>query len=357
MKHLVLIIIAVLTLCISCKGKSKTSTSNDNTHDSITEIYDSNSFEFLRKLGIEEESLIAKDDSLPAPSDRDYLLTTKEQGALLKGVITSDFNLSDTASVYLVSIRQINDNVVLCQYKYMFSDEDVLYIATYNTDGVLIDAMYAGNYWDKSDLVDNPSDSTELICAEHTLIYFIADHEFTYNYEYKEIEHNINTDEYTATYSETVSMCCNIERNGKIVITSPEAETHEEGVFRLWSGSDSKEEWDQVRKIQTLTRYPYSDETVLEQWDSLGNSVDAATAESFIFNFFNYVFMPQPEKVLRYIYENRDYKSLSLTMPLGFYYTYTPQSRKNIDSVIARLDNPAMRAYYKRMTELWLSND
>lgn len=206
-------------------------------------------------------------------------------------------------------------------------------------------------------LLDNPSDSTELICAEHTLIYFIADHEFTYNYEYKEIEHNINTDEDTTTYSETVSMCCNIERNGKIVITSPEAETYEEGVFRLWSGSDSKEEWDQVRKIQILTRYPYSDETVLEQWDSLGNSVDAATAESFIFNFFNYVFMPQPEKVLRYIYENRDYKSLSLTMPLGFHYTYTPQSRKNIDAAIARLDNPAMRAYYKRMTELWLSKD
>jgi len=357
MKNLLLIIIALSTLCISCKGKGTTSASNDNKHDSITEIYDSKSFEFLRKLGIEEESLIAKDDSLPTPSDRDYLLTTKEQGALLKGVITSDFNLSDTASVYLVSVRQINDNVVLCQYKYLFSDLEDVYIATYNTDGVLIDAMYAGNCWDKSDLVDNPSDSRELICAEHTLIYFIADHEFTYNQEYKEIEHNINTDEDTATYSEMVSMCCNIERNGKIVITSPEAETHEEGVFRLWSGSDSKEEWDLNGKIQTLTRYPYSDESVLDKWDSLGNSVDGATAESFVFNFFNYVFMPQPEKVLKYIYENREYKSLSLTMPLGFYYTYTPQSRKNIDAAIARLDNPAMLAYYREMTELWLSND
>lgn len=218
MKYLLLIIIALLTLCISCKGKSNTSPSNDNKHDSITEINDSKSFEFLRKLGIEEESLIAKDDSLPAPSDRDYLLTAKEQGALLKGVITSNFNLSDTASAYLVSVRQINDNVVLCQYKYLFSDLEDVYIATYNTDGVLIDAMYAGNCWDKSDLIDNPSDSTELICAEHTLIYFIADHEFTYNYEYKEIEHNINTDEDTATYSKTVSMCCNIEMNGKIVI-------------------------------------------------------------------------------------------------------------------------------------------
>ena len=188
MKYLLLIIIALLTLCISCKGKSNTSPSNDNKHDSITEINDSKSFEFLRKLGIEEESLIAKDDSLPAPSDRDYLLTAKEQGALLKGVITSNFNLSDTASAYLVSVRQINDNVVLCQYKYLFSDLEDVYIATYNTDGVLIDAMYAGNCWDKSDLIDNPSDSTELICAEHTLIYFIADHEFTYNYEYKEID-------------------------------------------------------------------------------------------------------------------------------------------------------------------------
>ena len=356
---ILMILIAVLTLCISCKGKGTTSASNDNKHDSITEIYDSKSFEFLRKLGIEEELLIAKDDSLPAPSGSDYLLTTKEQGALLKGVITSDFNMSDTASVYLVSVRQINDDVVLCQYKYLFSDIEDVYIATYKFDGTFIDAMYAGNCWDKLDLVDNPSDPTELICAEHTLIYFIADHEFTYNQEYKEIEHNINTDEDTAIYSKTVSMCCNIERNGKIVITSSEdeAETYEEVVFRRWTGSDSKKEWDHMGKIQTLTRYPYSDETVLEQWDSLGNSVDAATAESFIFNFFNYVFMPQPEKVLRYIYENRDYKSLSLTMPLGFYYTYTSQSRKNIDAAIAKLDNPAMRAYYKEMTELWLSND
>ena len=187
MKKLLLIIIALSTLCISCKGKGTTSASNDNKHDSITEINDSKSFEFLRKLGIEEESLIAKDDSLPAPSDRDYLLTAKEQGALLKGVITSDFNLSDTASVYLVSVRQITDNVVLCQYKYLFSDIEDVYIATYNFDGTFIDAMYAGNCWDKSDLLDNPSDSTELICAEHTLIYFITDHEFTYNYEYKEI--------------------------------------------------------------------------------------------------------------------------------------------------------------------------
>ena len=357
MKHILLIITAILILCVSCRGKGSASASSDTRHDSIAAIDDNRHFEFLRKLGIEYESLIAKEDSLPAPSDRDFLLATPEQCSLLRGVITSDFTLSDTASAYLVSVRQITDNVILCQYKYLFSDAEDVYIATYDADGHLIDAMFTGNDWDKSDLLDNPSDSTELICVDHTLVYFIGDHEFTYNHEYKEIEHNVNTDKDTTTYSETVSMCCNIERNGKIVITSPEAETYKEGVFRPWSGSDSKEEWDQVRKIQTLTRYPYSDETVLEQWDSLGNSVDAATVESFIFNFFNYVFMPQPEKVLKWVYDNRDYKSLSLTMPLGFYYRYTPQSRKIIDEAIARFDTTAIQTYYTEMTELWITND
>lgn len=355
MKHIFTIILTVFALCLSCKGKGAASASNANKPDSIKELSACNPFAFLEKRGIDYESLIAKDDSLPAPSDKDLPLTTKEQGVLLKGVIDADFEFSDTTSVYFVSVRQINDDVVLCQYKYLYSDMEDVYIATYNADGALIDAMYAGSCWNKSDLVDNPSDSTELIYTEHTLIYFIADHEFTYTYEYKEIEHNINSDKDTTTYSQIISMCCNIEQNGKIAITSPEVETYEEGVFRLWIGSGSKDEWEKIAKIQTLSRYPYSDETVLEKWDTLGVFVDGSVAESFVFHFFNYVFMPQPEKVLRYVYENRDYKSLSLTMPLGFYYTYSSQTRKVIDTAIAKLDSPAMRKYYKEMTELWVS--
>ena len=356
MKHILTIILTIFALCVSCKGKGAASAPNANKPDSIKELSVSNPFGFLDKLGINYESLIAKEDSLPAPSDKDLLLTTKEQGALLKGVIDADFDISDTTSVYLVSVRQINGDVVLCQYKYLYSDIEDVYIATYNADGALIDAMYSGSYWDKSDLADNPSDSTELISTEHTLIYFISDHEFTYTYNYKEIEHDINSDKDTTTYLQTISMCCNIEQNGKIAITSPEVEKYEEGVFRLWIGSGSKDEWEKIAKIQTLARYPYSDETVLEKWDSLGVFVDGSVAESFVFHFFNYVFMPQPEKVLRYVYENRDYKSLSLTMPLGFYYTYSPQTRKVIDTAIAKLDSPAMRKYYKEMTELWVSN-
>lgn len=357
MKHIFTIILTIFALCVSCKGKGAASASNVNNQDSIKEMSAGNPFVFLEKLGIDYESLIAKCDSLPAPSDKDLLLTTKKQGALLKGVIAADFEISDTTSVYLVSVRPINDDVVLCQYKYLYSDMGDVYIATYNTDGALIDAMYAGSCWDKSDLVDNPSDSTELIYAEHTLIYFIADHEFTYTYEYKEIEHNINSDKDTTTYSQIISMCCNIEQNGKITITSPEIETYEEGVFRLWIGSGSKDEWEKTAKIQTLSRHPYSDETVLVKWNSLGNEVDAAVAESFVLHFFNYVFIPQPEKVLKYVYENRDNKSLTLTRPLGFYYTYSPQTRKVIDTAIAKLDSPAMRKYYKEITELWSTND
>ena len=230
-----------------------------------------------------------------------------------------------------------------------------MYIATYDTDGHLIDAMFAGNDWDKSELAYNLTDSKELVSVDHTLVYFIGDHEFTHNHEYKEIEHNVNTDKDTTTYSQMASMTCNIEPNGKIDITMEDG--YEDGVFRLCCGSDCKKEWKLMNDMLSLSRYPYSDNKVLDQWNELGNMVDAASSESFVDHFFKYVFLPQPEKVLKWVYDNRDYKSLSLTMPLGFYYTYTPQSRKIIDEAIARLDNPAMQAYYKEMTELWITND
>lgn len=310
-------------------------------------------FEFLRKLGIEYESLIAKEDSLPAPSDRDLLLTTPEQCSLLRGVITPDFTSSDTASAYIVSIRQINENVILCQYKSLFSDTEDVYIATYDANGRLIDALFAGNDWDKSEFAYDLTDSTELVSVNHTLVYFIGDHEFTHNYEYKEIEHNVNTDKDTTTYSKMVSITFNIESNGKIDITMEDG--YEDGTFRSWRGSDSKKEWKLMNDILALTHYPYSDNIVLDRWNDLGNRVGAATSQSFDYNFFKYVFLPNPEKVLKWVYDNRDYKSLTLTRPLGFYYTYTPKSRKIIDDAIARLDNPAMQAYYKEMTELWIT--
>lgn len=355
MKQILLILTTILTLCVSCMGKGSASTSNGTHHDSIAAIDDNRPFEFLRKLGIEYESLIAKDDSLPTSSDRDFLLTTPEQCSLPRGVITSDVTPSDTASAYLVSVRQINDNVILCQYKYLFSDAEDVYIATYDTDGHLIDAMFTGNNWDKSEFAYNLTDSTELVSVDHTLVYFIGDHEFTYNNEYKEIEHNVNTDKDTTTYSQMASMTCNIEPNGKIDITMEDG--YEDGVFRLWRGSDSKKEWKLMNNMLSLTRYPYSDNKVLDRWDDLGNRVDAAPSESFDYHFFKYVFMPQPEKVLKWVYDNRDNKSLTLTRPLGFYYRYTPQSRKLIDDAIARLNKPAMQAYYKEMTELWITND
>ena len=353
MKQILLILTTILTLCISCRGKGSASTSNDTHHDSIAAIDDNRSFEFLRKLGIEYESLIAKDDSLPAPSDRDFLLTTYEQCSLLRGVITTNFTPSDTASAYIVSVRQITDNVILCQYKYLFSDAEDVYIATYDTDGQLIDALFVGNDWDKSDFAYNLTDSTELVYANHTLLYFIGDHEFTHNHEYKEIEHNVNTDKDTTTYSQMISMTYNIRQNGKIDITMEDG--YEDGISQLWNGANGKKEWNLNNDILTLTRYPYSDKKVLDRWDDLCNRFDAAPSESFDYHFFKYVFMPQPEKVLKWVYDNRDNKSLTLTRPLGFYYGYTPQSRKIIDDAIARLNNPAMQAYYKEMTELWIS--
>ncbi|PWB00896.1 hypothetical protein C5O23_11325 [Duncaniella muris] len=84
MKHILLIITAILILSVSCRGKGSASASSDSRHDSIVAIDGNRSFELLKKLGIEYESLIVKDDSLPAPSDRDFLLTTSEQCSFLR---------------------------------------------------------------------------------------------------------------------------------------------------------------------------------------------------------------------------------------------------------------------------------
>ncbi|MDE7385736.1 MAG: hypothetical protein K2N28_01210 [Muribaculaceae bacterium] len=353
MNRLHLIIILTLALCISCQGKRTASSAHEGVQDSIVATGVKNPFGFLEKLGIDYELLIANGDTLPTPFDSsDCLLTTKEQGALLKGVISSDFDISKDTLVYLVAVRQINDNVILCQYNHRRYFEDV-YIATYNTDGVLIDVLFAGELGNKSFGDRILSDSIELRIVRHNQIHFIGNHEFTLTREYKELEYDTKSDRDTITYNKTISLTYNIESDGKIKMTLPDAEVCEDGVFRLWDREDGKKEWDLMDEIYTLNLYSFSDEKALERWNIIGKKADGAPAESVEYYFFIYVFKPQPQRVLKWLYDNRDDESITLPMHLEFEYTQDPQSREIIDNAIAQIDDKAMRAYFKALTAEW----
>lgn len=359
MNKIFVTILMVFALCVSCRGKSSVSATENNEQDSIIALRAESPFDFLEELGIDYKSLISKDDSLPSPSGKDLLLTTKKQRALLNGVIGADFESSEASKIYLVSVRKIHEDVALCQYKYLNGRVEDVYIATYDSDGTLKDAMYLGNTRRILNHKTKLSDSTELISRESVLIYFIGDNEFTDTREYKETEHNIYSGKDTTTYVQTVSMVSNIGQNGRIVITTPvltdpKISVYEEGLFRR--DPNDKKGWNLMRKIRILTSFPYSDESVLEVWDSLGNEVDGYVAESFEGDFFNYVFRTNPQKVLRYIYENRDNESLSLTMPLRFNYTNFSETRKVIDTAISKVDNLEMVKYFNDMTQLWISD-
>ncbi|MDE6403299.1 MAG: hypothetical protein K2K86_05790, partial [Muribaculaceae bacterium] len=254
--------------------------------DSIVETGVKNPFGFLEKLGIDYEPLIANGGTLPAPSDKDCLLTTKGQGALLKGVISSYFDISKDTLVHLVAVRQITDDVILCQYNHRCSNYQEVYIATYNTAGVLIDALFAGELGDKSFVARNLSDSIELRIVRHNQIHFIGDHEFTLTHEYKETEPDADSGQYKTIYCKIISLTYNIESDGRIKTTLPEADVYEDGVFRRGRETWYKNEFDLMDEIYTLNLYPYSDEKALERWNSLGKIVDGAPAELFGYYFF-----------------------------------------------------------------------
>lgn len=248
----------------------------------------------------------------------------------------------------LVAVSAVNESITMCLYYIKSLDEPERYIATYDSTGKMIDALFIG-YGDEVER--KLSDSTVLKAADNVITMFIAPQEFTHSRHYEEIEHNVITNRDSVTYSKSSSMTYNIDMSGKIEVTMED--NYEEGRFRFWHDSEGKIEWNLYNEIQALLFYPYSDKNILKRWNELGNKVDGATAEAFKYYFFKYVFLPQSEKVLKWIYANRDSKSLSLTTPLEAYYNESPESKEVIDKAIADLDNPAIRAYCEDMTELW----
>lgn len=362
MKHLLTIILILPVLYISCKGNGSETNSNNidsiNVEDSVIETTETTEYTpivFIKQLGVDYEPYILRGDSLPSPSAEGFLLNTKEQYSLLNGVISYDFNLSSSASVSLLSVRLINDDMVFCQYKYSHGGMDEIYFAIYNVEGTLVDAMFAGNYWEEEESVGKLSDSTQLITKEHTLMHFNDSDNFVLVKEYKEWERNVDSFKDSTTFSTTIRIPYNIDAEGKINIA--EINVSENGTFRAFAGPKGHWEWNLFEEMHVLRSYPFSDDSVLEKWDDIGKKVDGIMAEGFDLNVFEYVFLPRPEKVLKWIYDNRDTKSDRLLSSLNFYYTEVDESRKDIEGAIAKLDNPVIRAYFEALTESWKENN
>ena len=362
MKHLLPTIMIGFALFVACKVKGSESVTNmqvqvesqDTIKDTIIAADDSSAFSFLAKLGIDYKPLIAKGDTLPVPSAKNFRLTTKEQRSLLNGVIAESFDKTSKSPVRLVSVRQIYDDIVLCQYNFYRSKNlKCIYLATYNTKGVLIDAMFAGYRWGKYKSDNNNVNvraTVKLVTSGNESVYFIDNYQFISERDYKELVKDDNSGQDSTTYSKSISMTYNIEPDGKIKLHG--IDESEDGVFRYW-GEYGKEEWDLYDEMQTISRYPYSDETLLEQWEKVGQKVDGAPAETFSIDFYRNICLPQPQRALKWIYKNRDIEFDPLRTCLESEYKYDKPSQDIIDAAISALEDTDMRAYYKNQTDKW----
>lgn len=273
---------------------------------------------------------------------------------MLDGVIPKNFITDEDVTTYLVSIKAVNDTLTLLQYNTLFSDLSSVYLATYNTNGKMIDAIFAGNDWDTSNLEYNLSDTVELQSQHTAEVRFMSNNSFSACHTYEEIEHNINSDIYITTNSQQITHKFRIVYSGKFEMED-DAEYIDYGEFRAWVGPEWKAKWGLYRRLQALLWHPYSDIEVLDQWNDLGNETysDYSHFEVFLDTFYDYVFKLTPKRVLNWIYENRDIKSLSLTAPLGYHYRNDTKAKVEIDKAINDLDNSQMREYYKELVELW----
>lgn len=350
MKNLITVVLIFLSLCISCKSKNPAATDSENKPDSVTLTHVNQPLEFLTNLGIKTDTII-KFDSFPQyKSDINIRLNRKQKHKLVREILAHDIYPDSIikAKTTLVGLGVINENVAFCIYDIQYHNDRQGYIATYNSTGKIIDAVFIGErekvYEPKEKLID----STRLIASTKFATKFINPQQFTYSNQYKQIEHIINQD--SITFLRDISMDYSIGNDGKIKLDK--SDVKEDGIYRGWKSE--KYESDLYDEMIMLIRYPYSDETALERWNELGTRVDGAPAESFCYYFYKYVFVPQPQKVLRWIYDNRDLESPFLPMAIEDYYPYYKESKVFVDSEIAKLDNTAMRDYYKELKTRWV---
>lgn len=357
MKLFILIIIGVLISLVSCNGR-KSSVQSDNNTDSIETVSDKQPYMFLETLDIYIDPTLLVVDSLPTSDPlHTNVIGRKQRQVLLDGVIPQNFITDENATTYLISIKAVNDSLVLIQYNVVFSDLSDNYLVLYDSNGKMIDAIFAGHHWDISDLEYNLSDTVELQSQHTTKVWFTSDNSFKVSDTYKEVEHNVNTE---------VSATTNLQQNIYTFHITPSGFKMDDdiyyidkGEFRAWTGPELKSKWKLYKHMQSLLLHPYSDSNVLDLWNELGNETysysenDITYFEIFLDTFYNYVFKLTPQRVLNWIYKNRDIKSLSLTAPLGFHYRNVPKAKDEIDKAINGIDNSQMREYYKELVELW----
>lgn len=356
MKHFILIIIGVLISLVSCTGR-KNSVQSDNNVDSVKTVYGSKSYKFLEALDIYTATLLIV-DSLPTPAPLyAHVLNQKQRQALLDGVIPQNFTTDEQATTYLVSIKAVNDSLVLIQYNVVFGDLSDNYLVLYDSNGKMIDAIFAGHHWDISDLEYNLSDTVELQSQHTTKVWFTSDNSFKVSDTYKEVEHNVNTEVSATTNLQQMTYTFHIAASGFKM--DDDIDYIYKGEFRAWTGPEWKSRWKLYKHMQSLLWHPYSDSNVLDLWNELMNETysyidnDFMYFEIFLGTFYNYVFKLTPQRVLSWIYENRDIKSLSLTAPLGFHYRNVPKAKYEIDKALNDIDNAQMREYYKEPVEPW----
>lgn len=313
---------------------------------------------FLETLDIYIAPTLLVVDSLPTPDPlHANVIGRKQRQVLLDGVIPQNFITDEQATTYLESIKAVNDSLVLIQYNVVFSDLSDNYLVLYNSNGKMIDAIFAGHHWDISGLEYNLSDTVELQSKYTTKVWFTSDKSFKVRDTYEEIEHNVNSE---------VSATTNLQQNIYTFHITPsgfkmddDIDYIDNGKFRAWIGPEWKSKWKLYKHMQFLLWHPYSDSNVLDLWNELGNETysysdnDITYFEIFLDTFYNYVFKLTPQRVLSWIYENRNIKSLSLTNPLGYHYRYVSKSKDEIDNAINGIDNSQMREYYKELVELW----
>lgn len=313
---------------------------------------------FLETLDIYIDPILLVVDSLPTPDPlHANVIGRKQWLALLDGVIPQNFITDEQATTYLVSIKTVNDSLIMVQYNVVFSDLSNNYIVLYDSDGKMIDAIFAGHHWDISELEYNLSDTVELQSQYTTKVWFTSDNSFNVSDTYEEIEHNVNSEVSTTTNLQQSIYTFHITPLGFEM--DDNVDYIDTGEFRAWTGAEWKAKWRLYNYMQSLLWHPYSDNNVLDQWNELGNETysyidnDSTYFEIFLDTFYNYVFKLTPQRVLSWIYENRDIKSLSLTNPLGYHYRYVPKAKDEIDKAINDIDNSQMREYYKELVESW----
>lgn len=351
MKQLLLFILPFLILCLSCTDKKADQSTRVCVADSVVVKTDSI---VEKKYTIDpfptivsNPDMVLSSDTLPYDSPRSQRLSGSMIRRFFCGVVADSLFQLDTinTSYHLISTKKINEDVVLCQLQTKDQYSTYNYLATYNKSGKLVDAMYI---W-RMQYFETKDDSTKT--SNYTDVRFSDANNFTLSYNYKEYELDRGASHNKPIYTEQDVMEYKISPSG--IISLLKHTQHDEGVSRRIDHDSERCEWDLYRQMGILLSLPYSDNTKFERWNALAMKTDGAPSETLCYDVFYFVFMPQPEQTLAWIFQNRKLKDMMLEIAFCDYYTETAQIKAGVDACISKLKTPAMRNYFKQASKHW----